>query len=150
MPFIGRVVKAEAEMYRVLWQGRVIGESRLENTDSSMGVLNGVFIPGPAYRDVEPVFRLYRQAGTSVADMDEEKMRAFFDARDGLALSLVSENGQPLPVNTIHIDGYAEELGEYEVTVWTDGTSEFGLCDSAGNLGPASQPPALERTHGET
>ena len=124
-------------MYRVLWQGRVIGESALEVIDPSMGILNGVFIPGPAYRDVEPVFRLFREAGTSVADMDEEKMRAYFDARDALGLSLVAENGQPLSVNTIHIDDYAEELGEYEVTVWTDGTSEFDLCNSARNQGPA-------------
>ncbi len=117
-------------MYQVVWQGRVIGESKLEYADEFMGVLSGSFVPALAYREVEPVFRQYREAGTNMADMDKEKMQAFFAARAALGLSLRAEDGQPLPVNTIHIDDYGKELGEYEVTVWTDGLALRDSCDS--------------------
>ena len=106
--------------YRIICNDKFIGESDLELRDPSMGVLAGVFVPTPAYAEVQTVFRLQTEAGTSVADTDPDKWKIFIAAREKLGVSAESESGMPLPaVSRIDIFDYSVELNEYEVTIFT-------------------------------
>src|SRR4051794_29113914 len=114
--------------YRITADGEVIGTSCLERCDPSMGVVDGVFVPSPAYERVRAVFRLYADAGTSVANQDTAKLEAYYAARDALHLGVETEEGVQLPVIMVHVTDYSPEIGEYEVSIWTEHTAAFESC----------------------
>src|SRR5688572_29894338 len=111
--------------FRILNGDKIIGKSDFEVLDASMGVAQGVFVPSLDYREVQPVFRLYAQAGISMADQDDAKLSEYYRARDGLDLSVTSPDGEQIPTDCIHITDYSEEIGEMEVAVIVADSESF-------------------------
>jgi len=87
-----------------------------------MGIICGAFVPAAAYCDVQPVFWLFRQCETGVAAKDDAMLQRYYAARDALELFVTMPDGGALPVQTVHIDDYLAELGECQITVWTNGS----------------------------
>jgi hypothetical protein len=123
--------------YLILCDDEVIGASNLEARDPSMGFLQGVFVPTDGYERVRPIFRLYTEAGTSMADMDQEKYNQFREAVSKLQLSLATPDGVRLPVDAVHIFDADIELNEYEVTVRARDADAYDLICEA----PTCRPP---------
>jgi hypothetical protein len=82
-----------------------------------MGVAQGVFVPLPDYKEVQPVFRLYAEAGASLADQDAAKVDDYYKARDALGLYDITATGECVATECVHIDDYSKEIGEMEVSV---------------------------------
>lgn len=98
-------------LYRIVHAGVAIGTTRLEERDDGMGTASGQFMPGPGYEKVSEVFQLFARA-IGGRGADQQAMLAdYYRRRDELALSVVSEHGDELPVSTIHIEDYSDELG---------------------------------------
>ena len=103
--------------FRIFSDGMDIGGSNLERLDPSMGVAMGVFFPSENYKRVQPVFRLYAEAGTNIVDQDTDQLNRYYAARDALSLVLMTETGEAVPTDCIHITDYSVELGEYEIAI---------------------------------
>ena len=96
-----------------------IGTIRNPGADPGMGFVNGPFVPLPAYKKVQPVFRRFVEATHPLLDHDDpEALKLFYQERDALDLSVTTEAGLPIPVEWVHVYDYGEELGDdgYEGT----------------------------------
>lgn len=104
--------------YRILYQGQPIGISNLEHFDSAMAVAYGTFHPAAAYEAVRPVFLTFTSVLPAHGPADEQKLRAYYEARDALGLSLVTDDGQHVDTGHIHIINWGpEQDGDLEVEV---------------------------------
>ena len=105
-----------ADSYRVLRGAEVLGESRLEHADRSMGVVHGPFVAGAGYPAVQHVFRRFSQA--QGADSEGHAAADYYAARDALGLRPVDAGGTAVETVFIHItDMTAEGLDELYVEV---------------------------------
>jgi hypothetical protein len=99
-------------MYHVTYQDQIIGTSRLEHADSTMGVAFGEFEPTPAYMLVHDVFHMFVVAEET---KNAELMARYSRERDALNLSLENERGLRTETSWIHIYDYRELGRELEV-----------------------------------
>lgn len=118
--------------FRILSGTIVIGETNFDGLDPSMGFAHGVFFPSPSYQEVQFVFRLYAEAGTSMADADGAKLAEYYRARDALNLSVVTAEGKLVPTEFVHIIDYSKELGEMAVEVIVTDLAAFHRYFEAG------------------
>lgn len=106
--------------FRVLHGDEVIGTSSLEVRDAGMGMARGRFLPTPAYQGVRGVFRIFADAQREAGPASEELVARYYEARDGLALRLESDEGHAVPVGFVHIEDVVEDdddASECEVEV---------------------------------
>jgi hypothetical protein len=98
-------------LYSLRWNGTVVGTSKLENADASMGVAFGSLDPTDAYGTLRPVFRLYADAirDTSAQPTDQASLERYYRERDALGLELVDETGGVIPTSSIHVHDYSVE-----------------------------------------
>src|SRR5690242_14843537 len=84
--------------------------------DPPMGMVHGPFKPAPAYRKVQPIFRLFTEATwvTQGQKPDEDKLARYYRERDALHLSVTTAAGLPVPVAWVHVGDAAQEVGEEE------------------------------------
>ena len=82
-------------MFTILYDGCVIGYSRLEKRDESMGVLFGLFEPTADYHLVASVFQQFTDA--RCLPIDETNLESFYQARDALGLVLLDEDHHVVP-----------------------------------------------------
>ena len=104
--------------YLIVYNGEPIGTMASPGADMSMGMVQGPFIPLPAYEKVRAVFRLFSEAsgmgnGTGYPD-DPEKLQRFYAERDALALAVTTREGLIIPTEWAHVYDFGVELGEYE------------------------------------
>jgi hypothetical protein len=91
-----------------------LGESKLDRSDLSMGMVHGVFIPAPEYQKVKSTLLLFVN----------EQYDEYYEKRDELGLTLQDDSGNIIATNTIHIEDYWLETNEMNVEVaLTDGQS---------------------------
>jgi hypothetical protein len=102
-------------IYEVLYHGQLIGRSRLEEHDASMGVAFGAFDPLPAYLEVQPICLLFAEAEEArmrgEAALAAEQLTTYYQARDALRLTLQTTEGRIIPTSAIHIVDFGEEVG---------------------------------------
>ena len=96
---------------RVLHGDTVIGTAHLDELDDGMGTASGRFTSAPGYEDVRAVFQLFVAAQARSGPAARDLLDEYYRRRDALALSVLSENGNELPVSVVHIEDYADELG---------------------------------------
>lgn len=108
--------------YRITAGGRIIGHSKLESPDPSMGVVFGAFVPAPEYEQVRPVFRIHSPLALVAfpTDSEEAELARYYAARDALGLGVETAEGRPVPVSCVHVDDLLDEIEEAQVTVWTE------------------------------
>ena len=87
---IQQLVEVRLMDYLIVYNGEPIGTMVSPGADASMGMVQGPFVPLPAYEKVRAVFRLFTEAagmdnGTGYPD-DPEKLRRFYAARGALDL----------------------------------------------------------------
>lgn len=101
-------------MYQVLFEGEVIGHSRLEGGDPPMGAAFGTFVPAPP-------FAAFRRTATPEKDNDAEIVR-------WLGLSISTADGLPVECHggvvlfeydlgddiEYEVDAIGIDAGEYE------------------------------------
>lgn len=101
-------------VYRVMHAAEVLGTSCLELRDPLLGMTLGAFVPAPAFETVRSVFATFDQAARAGAPDEEERLlTVYYQARDALGLTLVTQEGVTVPTEWIHIS--ATEPGEHEV-----------------------------------
>ena len=110
----------------MIFDNAVIGTTDLAHRDESMGVLHGEFSPTSEYERVRSVFRMFTEGSES---NNEGMLLAYFAARDALGLGVESEDGTVLPAATVHVTDFSDEIGEYEITVWTADVRAFQAHD---------------------
>jgi hypothetical protein len=100
-----------------------LGHSELLDRDERLGVAAGAFVPGPGYRQVQPIFRLFvtSNAESSAQPTDEQMLARYYAAREALGLRLLDPRGREIGTRSIHIVDYSVELGadalEIEVAI---------------------------------
>jgi hypothetical protein len=99
--------------YIIQAAGMNLGYSELLERDEGMGMAAGAFVPGPAYHEVRPIFRLFVEsnAESSAESTDEDKLARYSAARDALGLRLLDPRGREIGTESIHITDYSVELG---------------------------------------
>lgn len=105
--------------YRVMYGDQAIGFSELEYRDSAMAIAFGRFYPLAAYQSVRLVFLMFTGAlPDSGGKSDEQKLAAYYAARDGLGLALAADDGATLTTSGVHIVDWGErEEDQMEIQV---------------------------------
>jgi hypothetical protein len=109
--------------YVVEAKGMNLGHSELLERDEGLGVAAGLFVPGPDYRQVQPIFRLFTEsnAESSAEPTNEQMLARYYAAREALGLRLLDPRGREIGTRSIHIVDYSVEQGaesmEIEVAI---------------------------------
>ena len=100
----------------------------LEYRDPSMGVAWGIFSPTSDYENYRSIFRLYTKALTLQLEHEpyEENFKEYFEKKDQLSITLEQEDGKTIPITSLGITDFSNELGEYEVEVHISNPEFFG------------------------
>ncbi|WHI48160.1 hypothetical protein [Microbulbifer sp. VAAF005] len=93
--------------YYIFSKDFYIGQSRLEYSDLSMGMVHGRFIQGPGYQKVKNVFKLFTS----------EQYDEYYQKRDDLELILQDESGNKISNDFIHVEDFSPEFEEIIVEV---------------------------------
>jgi hypothetical protein len=107
--------------YKIVCNGKVIGESDLEDYDDGMNVRSGKFYPTKEYEMVRPIFLLFSsaQSKTPHDKFDEEKVKRYYESSGKLNLTVIGDADLKF-IGQIHIEDFSLEAGEegYYVTVY--------------------------------
>jgi hypothetical protein len=127
----GRTGGEEAAMtlrYQILCGGELIGTSKLEGRDPSMGTAWGSFTPSQGYERVRWVFRIFSEALSDTGPANQVEIARYYSERDKLDLTVRTPEGEVVPTSVVHIADFSGELGEgaYEIEVHLDDPSFFG------------------------
>jgi len=99
--------------YLIIHDDEPIGRIVEPGADHPMGVVQGPFVPLPAYERVRSVFRLF--AETMLADPTGNTIDArdrYYRELDALHLSVTTADGRPVPTSSVYVEDYSEELGD--------------------------------------
>lgn len=112
--------------YRVMHAGRAIGWSPLSGRDAERKLAYGDFTPSDAYQRVRPIFETYVRAMRQHAEDERlELLRAYYQARDALNLTLETEDGTIVRTAAIDI------IDLRELTATEDMEIEAQITDPA-------------------
>jgi hypothetical protein len=107
--------------FKIVCNGKVIGESNLEGFDAGMNVRSGKFYPTKEYEKVREIFLLFSKAHpkTSRENYDESQIKQYYGLREKLDLFVISDDNSRL-TGQIHIEDFSLEAGEegYSVIVY--------------------------------
>jgi hypothetical protein len=103
----------------------LIGSSKLEKDDESMGVRSGRFYPNENYHKLQPLFRQYSTI-TNCDLVEYDRRRAeielFRRSIEALRLRIETKEGMKVGVRHVELTDYSAELGDegYELTIVVD------------------------------
>jgi len=102
--------------YLIIFHHEPIGKLVEPRADFGQGIVGGRFIPLPAYKNIQSVFRAYAQfisAELKSGQRDEKRMSHYSQERDTITseLSITTLEGLPVETVGIDIDDFSEQLG---------------------------------------
>src|SRR5690348_11281904 len=97
--------------YLIIFHGKPVGKLVAPKADAWQGIVNGRFLPLPAYKEIQPVFQVYAQLVSqelSSGKRNSKRMYEMGQKRDMITseLSLMTLEGMPVETLGIGIDDF--------------------------------------------